>query len=128
LKEARARRDLIGGDWLPHETLPILRTLRAVLDYAGLTGEANPARDPRLRLPRQQHEIVEPSSALEADAIIANVPKRHRLPLRVLEQTGMRVGELHQLEWQDVDVAGLASASATARRRARGDGSPFRPG
>jgi hypothetical protein len=28
-----------------------LSTLRAVLDYAGLTGEANPARDPRLRLP-----------------------------------------------------------------------------
>jgi integrase len=99
-----------------------LSTLRAVLDYAGLTGEANPARDPRLRLPRQEHQVVEPPSALEVDAIITNVsPQRHRLPLRVLEQTGMRVGELHQLEWQDVDVAGSRfrirhGKTASARR------------
>jgi integrase len=98
-----------------------LSTLRAVLDYAGLTGEANPARDSRLRLPRQEHEVVEPPTALDVDAIISNVPKRHRLPLRVLEQTGMRVGELHQLEWQDVDVAGSRfrvrhGKTASARR------------
>jgi integrase len=99
-----------------------LSTLRAVLDYAGLKGEANPARDPDLRLPRQEKEIVEPPSALEVDAIITNVsPRRHRLPLRVLEQTGMRVGELHQLEWQDVDVAGSRfrirhGKTASARR------------
>jgi integrase len=99
-----------------------LSTLRAVLDYAGLTGEANPARDPRLRLPRQEREVVEPPSALEVDAILRNVsPERHRLPLRILEQTGMRVGELHQLEWQDVDVAGSRfrvrhGKTASARR------------
>jgi integrase len=98
-----------------------LSTLRAVLDYAGLTGEANPARDPRLRLPRQIHEVVEPPSALDVDAIIGNVPERHRLPLRVLEQTGMRVGELHEIEWQDVDVAGSRfrirhGKTASARR------------
>ena len=97
----------VAGSGLKASSLrQYLSTLRAVLDYAGLTGEANPARDPRLRLPRQEHEIVEPPSALEVDAIISNVPKRWRLPLRVLEQTGMRVGELHQLEWHDVDVAG----------------------
>ena len=27
------------------------------------------------------------------EAILAHVPERRRLPLRVLEQTGMRVGE-----------------------------------
>ena len=31
------------------------------------------------------------------------MPKRWRLPLRVLEQTGLRVGELAELEWSDVD-------------------------
>jgi integrase len=82
-----------------------LSTLRAVIDYAGLTGEQNPARDPRLRLPRQEKEIVEPPSAAEVEKIVANVPKRWRLGLRALAETGMRVGEAHSLEWQDVDVA-----------------------
>jgi integrase len=81
-----------------------LSTLRAVLDYAGLTGEANPARDPRLRLPRQEREIVEPPSSADVEKIVANVSERFRLGLRTLAETGMRVGEAHSLEWQDVDV------------------------
>jgi integrase len=83
-----------------------LSTLRAVFDHAGLTGEANPARDPRLRLPRQEHEVVEPPSAADVEKIIAKAPKRWRLGLRTLAETGMRVGEAHALEWQDVDVDG----------------------
>jgi integrase len=83
-----------------------LSTLRAVLDYAGLTGEQNPARDQRLRLPRQEREIVEPPTAADVEKIVANVPKRWRLGLRALAETGMRVGEAHDLEWQDVDVTG----------------------
>lgn len=112
----------VAGSGLKASSLrQYLSTLRAVLDYAGLTGEANPARDPRLRLPRQEKEIVEPPSALDVDAIITNVPRRHRLPLRVLDQTGMRVGELHEIEWQDVDVAGSRfrvrhGKTASARR------------
>jgi integrase len=43
-------------------------------------------------------------SAADVDAILANVPARWRLPLRTLEQTGMRVGEAHALEWRDVDI------------------------
>jgi integrase len=50
---------------------------------------------------RRAHEDV--------DTIIAIVPSRWRLPLRVLEETGMRVGELHALEWGDVDEAGWRS-------------------
>ena len=112
----------VAGSGLKASSLrQYLSTLRAVLDYAGLTGEQNPARDPRLRLPRQEKEIVEPPGAQDVDAIISNVPKRHRLPLRVLEQTGMRVGELGQVEWQDVDVAGSRfrvrnGKTASARR------------
>jgi integrase len=100
-------------------------SLRQYLSTLPLTGEANPARDPRLRLPRQEHDLVEPPCAVEVDAIITNVPKQHRLPLRVLEQTGMRVGEAYELEWQDVDVAGSRFRIAMARRRVRGAGSPF---
>lgn len=78
-----------------------LAALRAVLDYAGV--DPNPARDSRVKMPKQQRDTVTPPSAAEVDTIIANVPARWRLPLRVLEQTGLRVGELAALEWGDVD-------------------------
>ena len=49
----------------------------------------------------------DPPSAADVDTIIANgAAMRWRLPLRVLEQTGMRVGELQTLAWGDVDEAG----------------------
>jgi integrase len=79
-------------------------TLRAILDFAGVS--ENPYRDQRVRLPRQAQVEVNPPSAAEVEAIIEHVPSRWRLPLRVLEQTGMRVGELACLAWADVDVAG----------------------
>ena len=65
--------------------------------------------------------MVDPPTAADVDTIIGNVPKRWRLPLRVLEQTGMRVGELHALEWGHGDGAGRrfpikAGKPAAARR------------
>jgi integrase len=90
--------------WLPLKPASVrgyLATLRAVLDYAGV--DPNPARDSRVRLPRDERVIVDPPPAIDVDTIIAGVPSRWRLPLRTLEQTGMRVGELHQLCWGDVD-------------------------
>jgi integrase len=96
-----------------------LATLRAVLDFADV--DPNPARDSRVRLPREEHVPVDPPSAADVDTIIANVPARWRLPLRVLAETGMRVGELHALGWGDVDEAGLRfrvkhGKTAAARR------------
>jgi hypothetical protein len=51
-----------------------------------------------VKLPRVEQTTVEPPSAQEVETIIATVPPRWRLPLRVLEQTGLRIGELHALE------------------------------
>ena len=90
-----------------------------MLDFADV--DPNPARDARVRLPREEHVPVDPPCATDVDTIIAKVPPRWRLPLRVLEQTGMRVGELHALEWGDVDEQGSrfrikAGKTAAARR------------
>jgi integrase len=110
----------LGGLKLkPSSVRPYITTLRAVLDFAGV--DPNPARDSRVRLPRQEQAVVDPPTAAEVETIIATVPKLHRLPLRVLEQTGMRIGELHQLEWGDVDEDGnrfrvREGKTASARR------------
>ena len=88
----------------PSSVRRYVATLRAVLDFADV--DPNPARDPRVRLPREEKAVVDPPSAADVDAILDRSPARWRLPLRTLEQTGMRVGELAALTWGDVDEAG----------------------
>jgi integrase len=112
-------------DWIANLTLKpgsvrrYLATFRSLLDYAGI--DPNPARDPRVRLPREEAAVVDPPSAADVNTIIETVPKRYRLALRTLEQTGMRIGELYALAWGDVDEANSkfrikAGKTAAARR------------
>jgi integrase len=78
-----------------------LAALRMALDHAGL--EPNPARDRRVKLPREVRPEVAPPTAAHVEAALAAVAPRYRLPLLVLEATAMRVGELEALVWGDVD-------------------------
>jgi integrase len=76
--------------------------LAMVLDHARV--EPNPARDRlTVKLPREERRHVEPPTAEHVEAVVRLLPRRYRLPVLVLDATGMRVGELEALLWGDVD-------------------------
>lgn len=96
-------------------------TFRMLLDYCQT--EPNPARDPRVKLPKRVREEPSPPPVEHLDAILAAIhdPLR-RLLFVVLEQGALRLGEAVHLRWGDVDRAGLRlrlPRSATKRDRAR---------
>ncbi len=106
-------------DLKPSSIRRYVATLRSVLDFTEV--DPNPARDKRVKLPREETGVVDPPSAVDVDTIISTAPERWRLPLRTLEQTGMRVGELQALAWGDVDENGSrfrvkTGKTAAARR------------
>ena len=76
--------------------------LQGMFEYGEV--EPNPCRHRTVRLPRLEREIPRPPSRRQFDAMLEHVPDWWRLFLQTLEQTGMRVGELVQLCWGDVDV------------------------
>jgi integrase len=75
--------------------------LAMILDHHGI--QPNPARDPRVKLPREEKRELTPPSAEHVLAVHALLPSAYRLPLLVLDATGMRVGELEAVAWGDVD-------------------------
>lgn len=79
-----------------------MQATKQILDFASV--EPNPARDRRVRLPRIEKEPLNPPPLSHVNAIIANVRPRYILPLRILAETGVRVGELVAWTWGDVDV------------------------
>lgn len=97
-------------EWLA--ALPLkprsLRTLRTVvamlLDYAKV--DPNPARSRDVRLPRVERSEKQPPTAAHLTRILRAAPRWAVLPLLVMEQTAMRVGEVETLTWGDVDIDG----------------------
>lgn len=106
----------LGADLAPSSLRGYLATLRSVLDYAEI--DPNPARHRNVKLPRVESEPVSPPSASDVAVLISNVPRKWRLAIRVLEQTGMRVGELARIEWGDVDRANLRLRIRNGKTRA----------
>jgi integrase len=97
-----------------------LSVLAQVLDHARV--QPNPVRDPLVKLPRGERKEVNPPTAEHVEAVHRLLPSRYKLPLLVLDATGMRIGELGGLTWGDVDeprqrwrVSAGVSKSGTAR-------------
>jgi integrase len=95
--------------------------LAQVLDHAAIS--PNPARDRvHVRLPREERTELNPPTGDHVRAVHSLLPPAYRLPLLVLDATGMRVGELEALRWGDVDeprsrwrVSRAASKTGRAR-------------
>ena len=93
------------------------RTLAMVLDFAGRRG-AEPARDRlTVKLPHEARGEPKPPTAETVLAVTVSCPRAYRLPLLVLDATGMRVGELEALTWGDVDEVRCGGASPRPSRR-----------
>jgi integrase len=81
-----------------------LATLAMVCDFVGVS--PNPARDRiTVKLPRESKAEINPPTAEHIEAVYRLLAFIYRLPLLVLDATGMRVGELEQLTWGDIDEA-----------------------
>lgn len=84
------------------ETIRKTKTvLSMIFDHVGV--EPNPARDRRVKLPREDRREIQPPTAEHILAVYRLLAPAYRLPLLVLDATGMRVGELERLTWGDVD-------------------------
>lgn len=71
------------------------------LDFADV--DPNPARHHTVKKPMLARVEPEVITARQFKLLLARIPERYRLFLRLLEATGMRGGELEKLEWGDVD-------------------------
>jgi integrase len=92
----------LHGDGLRKQTIrKTVSVLAMVFDHAKI--DPNPARDKDVEMPREEKRIVEPPTADHVAAVIRLLPTRYRLPVAVLDATGMRVGELEALTWGDMD-------------------------
>src|SRR6185437_3858439 len=81
-----------------------LNVLQQTLDHHELF--PNPARSPKIKLPRQKRVTISPPETEHVEAVMRVLPSRYRLPVLALDATGMRIEELCGLVWGDIDEPG----------------------
>ena len=92
---------LKDGGAAPATIKKSISVLAQVFDHHGI--DPNPARDRRVKLPRNERPEISPPPAHDVEAVLGAVAPRYRLPIMILDATGMRVGELEALTWGDID-------------------------
>jgi integrase len=101
---ADAQEWIVSRELAPKTVASYVSTIRLVFDYIGMP--ENPWRDRSVKLPRQAQEEVSPPTSEHVITILERVPAKAVLPLAVLEQDGLRVGELLSLAFADFDESG----------------------
>ena len=118
-------KDLAGKDLAPETIRHYLGSLRQVLNFCEI--EPNPARSPKVKGPALQGEEIAPPSRAEFDAIVGKLRRELVFPVRLMEAGGLRVGELTQLTYGDVDFAGGRLRVSKARTKGRTAGQRWLP-
>lgn len=106
----------VSSTLAPATVRKYLDAVRQVFDFADV--HPNPARSRRLRLPASESGEVSPPTGAHVDAIVEALPEKYRLPVRLLDWSGLRIGELQSLTWGDVDWT--ANRLRVARGRTKG--------
>ena len=75
--------------------------LAMVLDHYRV--DPNPARDKRVKLPRERKAHVPPPLAEHVERVAELLPRRHVLPLLIVDECGPRVNELATAQVGDLD-------------------------
>ena len=84
------------------ETIRKTRTVLAqILDHYAI--DPNPARDQRVKLPRERKPHIPPPLAEHVERVVETVAREYVLPLLVIDECGPRVSELTTAEVGDVD-------------------------
>jgi len=95
---------LVNGSKLAASSLQTyMSAVKQIFDYAGV--DPNPARGRRVRLPKLEREPITIPLKRHIDLIVGTVKEEYRLPIGLLVETGVRVGELLAWTWGDVDIS-----------------------
>lgn len=109
------------GEGLDRESIRKTRsTLAQILDYAEVV--PNPARDPKVKLPREEPEQLDPPTADHIEACLRAMPTKYVLPVLWLDWSAHRVtAGVDKVKVGDWDLARgrvRARAATTKTRRA----------
>lgn len=110
---------VLHGEGKARESIRKTRTaLAMVLDHERIN--PNPARDPSVKLPREEPEEVQPPSADDVATVYRLVPAKHRLALLWLDWSGARVASVDHVLVGDYDESRRRVRLRAATTKTRG--------
>lgn len=123
--------DLQEAGWTQAGLMRKCMALRKLLEFMNMTGH-DVLRKELIPIPRPQYNIPRVATEEQYKKILASIPKgsndprhiRNRAIIRLLWDTGMRVGELCSLNVEDIDLKKMQGVIRTEKNKGS---RPFRP-